>query len=107
MAVLLLTGAVLTQTVGILALRASGGMRRGGFAALSLGAIASSVALMAQAIDRGLSLAVGYGIWSGAGIALGAAGGAMLFGDRLSARQVGALAVLVAGVVVVRVGAPE
>jgi small multidrug resistance pump len=104
MGALCLIGAVLTQVVGIGALRASSGMRSVGWAVTSLTSIGVSVALMGQALDRGLSLAVGYGIWSGAGIALSAIGGAVLFGDRLQRRQVTGLVVVLLGVVLVRSG---
>jgi small multidrug resistance pump len=103
-AALLLLGAVASQVLGIGALRASDGMRSVAWAATSLIAIAVSVALMAQAMNRGLSLAIGYGIWSGAGIALSALGGAVLFGDRLLRRQVAGLVVVLVGVVLVRTG---
>ena len=56
---------------------------------------------MGQALNRGLSLAVGYGIWSGVGIALSAVGGAVLFGDRLQGRQATGLVVVLIGVVLV------
>ncbi len=48
---------------------------------------------------RKMPLGVAYAIWSGAGTALTALIGAALFGEALSTQKVGALAVIVAGVV--------
>ena len=48
---------------------------------------------------RKMPLGVAYAIWSGAGTALTALIGASLFGEALSTQKVGALAVIVAGVV--------
>ena len=48
---------------------------------------------------RVLPLGVAYAIWSGVGTALTALIGAALFGEALSTQKVGALAVIVAGVV--------
>ncbi len=100
-----LAGAVGAQVVGIGALRASAGFRRPGWVVLTLLGIGASVALMARALAAGLSLAVGYGIWTGSGIALAAVGGAAVFGDRLGRRQLLGVALIVAGVVVVHAGA--
>ena len=46
-----------------------------------------------------IPLGVAYAIWSGIGTALTALIGAALFGEALSTQKVGALAVIVAGVV--------
>ncbi len=103
----LLSVSVLSQVGGMLALRLSRGMRRLAYTAASLTLIALSVACMAKALAAGLSLAVGYGIWSGAGIALSAISSRVLFHDRLTRRQVIGLVVVSAGVAAVRLGAPR
>ena len=95
---LLLAGSVLTQAVGVAATRATDGLRRPGWVALAFLAMACSVTLMARALHHGLSLAVGYGIWSGAGIAFAAISGTVLFGDRLAGRQIVGLVLVAAGV---------
>ena len=99
-----LVGAVAAQVVGIGALRASAGFRRPGFAVLTLVGIGTSVALMSRALVSGVSLAVGYGIWTGSGIALATLGGAAVFGDRLGRRELLGVALVVLGVVVVHAG---
>ncbi len=99
-----LAGAVAAQVVGIGALRASAGFRRPGFAAATLLGIGVSVALMSRALVSGVSLAVGYGIWTGSGIALATLGGAAVFGDRLGRRELLGIGLVVLGVVVVHAG---
>jgi small multidrug resistance pump len=99
-----LAGAVAAQVVGIGALRASAGFRRPVFAVLTLLGIGVSVALMSRALVSGVSLAVGYGIWTGSGIALATLGGAAVFGDRLGRRELLGVGLIVLGVVVVHAG---
>ncbi|KQS60520.1 hypothetical protein ASG36_06320 [Geodermatophilus sp. Leaf369] len=99
-----LAGAVVAQVVGIAALRVSAGFRRPGMALLTLAGIGGSVTLMAQALVNGVSLAVGYGIWTGSGIALATLGGAVFSGDRLGGRQLVGVGLIVLGVVVVHAG---
>ena len=48
---------------------------------------------------RTLPVGIAYAIWSGVGTALTALIGAAMFGEALSTQKVGALAVIVAGVV--------
>jgi multidrug transporter EmrE-like cation transporter len=99
-----LAGAVLAQVVGIGGLRASAGFRRPLPTVLTLVGIGASVALMSRALVNGVSLAVGYGIWTGSGIALATLGGAAVFGDRLGRRELAGVALIVLGVVVVHAG---
>ena len=99
-----LAGAVLAQVVGIAGLRASAGFRRPVPAVLTLVGIGTSVALMSRALVSGVPLAVGYGIWTGSGIALATLGGAAVFGDRLGRRELLGVALVVVGVVVVHAG---
>jgi small multidrug resistance pump len=100
----LLSLSVVTQVSGMLALRLSQGMRRLAYTAACLILIAVSVGCMAQALASGLSLAVGYGVWSGAGIALSAISSRVLFHDRLTRRQILGLVLVSAGVAAVRLG---
>ncbi len=101
---LLMLGSVLTQGVGIASTRASDGLTRPRWVVVAFVMITISVALMARALERGVSLAVGYGIWSGSGIVLAAASGAVLFGDRLRRTHLVGLALIVVGVVLVHGG---
>ncbi|WP_158605595.1 DMT family transporter [Amycolatopsis panacis] len=101
MTVLLLSASVAAQVAGITAIRAADGLRRRGWVVAALAGIGVSVALMSRALQAGLPLAVGYGIWSGAGITCAALGGVVFFGDRLSRTHLIGLGLIVAGVVTV------
>ncbi len=99
-----ITIAVALQVVGVTGLRASDGLRRPGWALVAFGGLVGSIFPVGLAIDAGMSLAVAYSLWTGAGIAFAAMGGAMIFGDTLSRRQqVGLLLVLV-GVIALESG---
>ncbi len=97
----LLVGAVVAQGLSLGAMRASDGLRRAAWVVVAFAAMGTSVLLMARALDAGVSLAVGYGVWSGAGIGLAAATGSLVFGDRLARVHVAGLALVLGGVVLV------
>ncbi|HWN29620.1 MAG TPA: SMR family transporter [Actinomycetospora sp.] len=97
----LLVGAVVAQGLSLGAMRASDGLRRAAWVVVAFAAMGASVLLMARALDAGMSLAVGYGVWSGAGIGLAAATGSLVFGDRLARVHVAGLALVLGGVVLV------
>jgi small multidrug resistance pump len=97
----LLAGSVAAQGVSLAAMRASDGLRRARWVVVAFAAMGASVVLMSRALARGMSLAVGYGIWSGAGIALAAATGALVFHDRLARVHLLGLALVLVGVVLV------
>lgn len=103
-ATLLLVGSVVTQGVSLAAMRASDGLRRRAWAGTALVAMAASVLLMSRALALGMPLAVGYGIWSGSGIGLAAATGALVFRDRLARVHVAGLALVLVGVLLVHGG---
>ena len=100
-----LVAAVLAEAVGLGALRASRGLRRVVPAVLAFAGLEGSTVLVGQAISRGVTLAVGYGVWTGAGIAFAALAGTLVFGDRLSGRQTAGLGLVLLGVVLLQVGA--
>lgn len=93
-----LFAAVLMQWVQVGAIRASDGLRRPGWAALTFVAMISSVGCVSVALSLGLTVALAYGIWTGAGVALAAVTGAVVFGDRLDRRQTAGLALVLVGV---------
>jgi multidrug transporter EmrE-like cation transporter len=99
-----LAGGVVAQVLGVTALRASDGMRRRGPAAGTFLGIGVSVVLVARALADGLSLAVGYGVWTGAGIVGAALVGAAGFGDRLGRTQLVGLGLVLVGAVVLQLG---
>lgn len=97
-----LGAAVLAQWTCVTALRASNGLRRVVPAVLTFTALIGSTCFVAVALTHGLTIAVAYGIWTGAGIALAALTGIVVFGDRLARGQVGGLVLVMAGVAVLQ-----
>lgn len=100
-ATLLMAGAVLAQGLCLPATRASEGLRRPAWVLVAFAAMALSVALMSRALALGVPLAVGYGIWSGCGIATAAATGSVVFHDRLDRLHIGGLVLVLAGVLLI------
>lgn len=101
---LYLAGGVIAQVGGITCLRMSEGMRQVVPTALTFLGIGVLVVCVARALDAGLSLAVGYGVWTGAGIASTAVVGAAAFGDRLDRTQLAGLALVLIGSLVLQLG---
>ena len=100
-----LAAAVVAEALGLGGLRASRGLRRPLPAVLAFAGLEGSTVLVGQAITRGVSLAVAYGVWTGAGIGFAALAGSVVFGDRLSRRQTAGLGLVLLGVVLLQVGA--
>ena len=96
--------AVVLQCGGLAALRASDGLRRRLLAAAAYGGLIGSILPVGRAIEAGMPLAVAYSLWTGAGIAFAALGGAVFFGDRLTRVQTVGLALLLLGVVALESG---
>lgn len=103
-ALVYLASGVVAQVAGMTALRQSDGMRRvvptvGTFLGFGV-----SVVLVARALAAGMSLAVGYGVWTGVGIASTALVGALVFGDRLNRIQCAGLVLVLIGSLALELG---
>lgn len=59
---------------------------------------------LSQALKRGMSVGVAYGVWSAIGVALVATIGALFLDEPLSAVQIGGVALLIAGVLALELG---
>src|SRR5699024_12873072 len=60
--------------------------------------------LLGLALGRGIPVGIAYGIWAGAGIALVAVFGVVVFGETLSVTAIIGLVILVTGVYLVQTG---
>ncbi len=94
--------AILFETIGTTALKASDGMTRAWPALIVVVAYALSFWLLALVL-RVIPVGVAYAIWSGMGICLIAAIGWMVFGQRLDGPAVAGLGLIIAGIVVINV----
>ena len=92
--------AILFETIGTTALKASDGMTRLAPAVLVVLAYAVSFWLLALVL-RVIPVGVAYAIWSGLGICLIAAIGWIGFGQRLDAPALLGLGMIIAGIAVI------
>lgn len=97
----LLLCAIVAETVGTTALKASDGFTRLGPSALSLACFGTALYLMSLVI-RVVPVGVTYAIWSGVGIVLIAAIGWAAFDQKLDAPAVTGIALIIAGIAVMQ-----
>ncbi|HLV03902.1 SMR family transporter [uncultured Georgenia sp.] len=100
----LLTGAILAEVTGTLALRASVGGRRAWLAVVGV-AYAAAFVLLALTLRHGVGIGVAYGIWTAGGVALTALGSRVLFDEPLTPLMWTGIALIAAGVLLVELGA--
>ena len=96
---LLLAGAIVAEVVATSALKASEGFTRAAPALLVVLGYALAFYQLALTL-RSIPVGVAYAIWSGLGTVLIALAGWRLYGQRLDAAQLGGMALIVAGVLV-------
>ena len=93
-----LVGAILTEVLATLALRAAATGARRWYAAVLVGYVLS-FALLSLALHEGLGIGVAYGIWTAIGVALTAVLSQRLFGEPLTRTMVLGLLLVIAGVI--------
>lgn len=101
---LLLLAAGLFEVVWAVSLKASRGFTRPGPSALTLGAMAVSIWLLAQAL-RSFPVGTAYAVWTGIGAAGTALAGIWLFGESRDVGRLVSLALIVIGIVGLRLSA--
>jgi multidrug transporter EmrE-like cation transporter len=95
---LALAAAIVLEAGWALALKASHGLSKPGWAVATVVMYLASVAFLAIA-TRKMDIGVAYAIWAGAGIVLIALGGAVWFSESLSAAKIFWILVIVTGVI--------
>lgn len=104
---LFLCGAIVTEVTATLCLRASENFSKPGYALVVVLGYVAAFAFLAQALERGMSLGVAYGVWAGAGVAIVAVLGKVVFDDSLTTVTAAGIALIIAGVAVVEIGGAE
>ncbi|WP_427912250.1 DMT family transporter [Ramlibacter sp. MMS24-I3-19] len=99
---LALLGAILVEVVATNALKASDGFTRLAPSAVTVVGYAISFYLLSVALKT-IPVGVAYAIWSGIGIVLVTIVAWVVFGQRLDTGAVAGIALILAGVVVIRV----
>ncbi|MGE4428174.1 MAG: multidrug efflux SMR transporter [Solirubrobacteraceae bacterium] len=105
MAWVFLAGAIISEVTATVSLRQSEGFSRLGWSAIVVVGYCISFFLLSQALQRGMSLAVAYGIWSAIGVTAIALIGWIALDEGLSGLQVAGIALVAAGVAALQSGA--
>lgn len=100
----LMAVAVVTEVAGTLSLRLAATGRRRWYLAVTAGYLVAFTALTA-ALAAGMPLGVAYGIWAAAGVALTAVGSRVFFKEPLTRVMVLGIVLIMAGVLLVELGA--
>ncbi|MCG7593420.1 DMT family transporter [Mycobacterium sp. C3-094] len=100
----LLTAAIVSEVTGTLALRVAAGGRRAFYGVVIVGYVVAFT-LLSASLQRGMPLGIAYGIWAAAGVALTAAASRILFREPLTRTMLAGMALIVAGVLLVELGA--
>ena len=101
---LLLIGAILTEVTATLSLRVAARGRPAFYAVVVVGYLLAFT-MLAGSLRAGMPLGVAYGIWAATGVALTAFASRYLFKEALTARMLGGIALIVAGVLLLEIGA--
>ena len=101
---LLLIAAIVSEVTGTLALRVAAGGRRAFYGVVVVGYVVAFT-LLSASLQHGMPLGVAYGIWAAAGVALTAAASRLLVREPLTPTMIVGMGLIVAGVLVVEVGA--
>lgn len=99
---LLLSGAIVAEVLGTMALRAA--IDHPIWIIGVAGGYIVAFTLLGLALDEGMPIGMAYGIWAAGGVALVAILGAALFGETLSITAILGIMVIMAGVFLVQTG---
>jgi small multidrug resistance pump len=102
---LMLSLAIVLEVTGTLSMRASEGFTRWTFTALTVAGYLGAFYLLALVLKQGMPVGVAYGIWAGAGVALVALLGRVVFGEPLTPTMWAGFLLIIAGVWLVETGA--
>lgn len=102
---LLLAGAIVTEVIATLSLRASEGMKRKRWIPVVVVGYIAAFGLLTLTLAQGMAIGIAYGIWAACGVALTAVGARVFFKDRLTTRMGAGIALIAVGVLLIELGA--
>ncbi|OKH61434.1 cation transporter [Mycobacterium sp. SWH-M1] len=100
----LLLAAIGSEVTGTLALRVAAGGRHLFYVVVVIGYVIAFT-LLSASLQHGMPLGIAYGIWAAAGVALTAAASRVLFREPLTPTMLAGMGLIVAGVLLVELGA--
>lgn len=100
-----LAGAIVLEVIATTSLKLSEGFTRLFPSIVVVIGYGGAFYALSQALARGLPLGVAYGTWAAVGVALVAIIGAVLLGESLTWTQIGGIALVMAGVMALEMGA--
>jgi small multidrug resistance pump len=98
----LLSGAILTEVTGTLALRAFQDQRL--WLTLVVAGYVASFFLLTRVLRAGVPVGVAYGIWGASGTAITAVSASVIFGDPFTVPIMVGIGLIIAGVLLVEFG---
>jgi small multidrug resistance pump len=104
MVYLLLVGAILFEVVGTISLKLSEGFSKVIPSVVVVIGYLGAFLLLGIGLNKGLSVSVSYAIWAGAGTALVAIAGVVLFKEQISTLGFVGIGLIIAGVVMLELG---
>jgi len=102
---LFLAGAIVFEVAATTALKLSEGFSRLLPSVVVVVGYVVAFGMLSQALNRGMGIGVAYGVWAAAGVALVAIVGALFLGESLTWVQAGGIALVIAGVLALELGA--
>lgn len=105
MGYIFLSAAIISEVIASLSLKASDGFSKPAYAALMVVGYISAFTFLTLALGRDLPLGVAYGIWAAAGVAAVAILSVPIFNETLSLMQGAGIALVIAGVAALELGA--
>lgn len=105
MAWLFLVGAIVTEVTATTALKLSEGFTRLVPSIVVIVGYIAAFGMLSQALKRGMGIGVAYGIWAAVGVALVAIIGAVFLGEGMTWLQAAGIALVIAGVLALEMGA--
>ena len=102
-----LSFAIVTEVAATLSLRASDGLRKKRWLLPIIPGYISAFFFLGLALEEGLALGIGYGIWVACGVALTAVFARVFFSEPLTLQMLIGIFLLAAGVLLVELGADQ
>ncbi|WP_406273778.1 multidrug efflux SMR transporter [Nocardia sp. NBC_00881] len=104
MTLLLLALAIASEVTATISLKLSDGFSKLMPSLVMVVGYSAAFFFLSQALKRGMTIGVAYGIWSAVGVAAIAAIGVLFLGERLTVVQVGGIGLVILGVLALELG---